>query len=637
MNAPPAQRKRLAAILAADAVGYSRLMAHDEQATVAALDAARTVFRTTIAAHDGRVIDTAGDSVLAVFETAAGAVTAAIVAQQGLEALVEGLPADRRMRFRIGVHMGDVIEKADGTVYGDGVNIAARLEGLAQPGAITVSDAVHGAVRNRVAATFDDLGDQQVKNIADPVHAYSVRPHGLVGGEHRGGLAQSSSSWRFLRAFTWPRLASGLLVTALAGGMVAYLKLDRAHEGEAKSRPMSVGIMTFKSAPGADNEQYSSEFTHALMAMLARRLYTWNIASDHPNTGANAAREKMPASTAASPRYRVEGDVKRIEGRIAVDVQVIDSQTWSQLWGGRIEVNESRLIAFPELLLARTTNSIATVLSQAETQRVVRLPVGELGAMELVYRSSAVEINENFLSPNALREKLDLCETALRLEPNFVPAMVCKANVLTTPLDRIGAVMNQTVLDEADNLTTKAVSAAPNYASAWIVRADVLRFQNKWVAALEANSRAIQVDISRPSSLLWRASLMISAGEPEEVFALTERVLEIDPAAITYAELGRCEAFVALGQFDKAVMACERSASEDPHWSVHIALAVTYAHLGDMAKAAAARDKAISRQPKLTVATYRASRRIKADTPKQWEQHYKYWEPGLRMAGLREN
>ena len=146
MNAPPGQRKRLAAILAADAVGYSRLMAHDEQATVAALDAARTVFRTTIAAHDGRVIDTAGDSVLAVFETAAGAVTAAITVQQGLEALVEGLPADRRMRFRIGVHMGDVIEKADGTVYGDGVNIAARLEGLAQPGGIVVSDAVHGAL-----------------------------------------------------------------------------------------------------------------------------------------------------------------------------------------------------------------------------------------------------------------------------------------------------------------------------------------------------------------------------------------------------------------------------------------------------------------------------------------------------------
>ena len=129
------QRKRLAAILAADAAGYSRLMAHDEQATVTALDAARGIFRAAIEAHDGRVIDTAGDSVLAVFETAAGAVTAAIVVQEELEAQVAGVPADRRMRFRIGVHMGDVIEKADGTVYGDGVNIAARLEGLVQPGA----------------------------------------------------------------------------------------------------------------------------------------------------------------------------------------------------------------------------------------------------------------------------------------------------------------------------------------------------------------------------------------------------------------------------------------------------------------------------------------------------------------------
>ena len=355
MNEPPGQRKRLAAILAADAVGYSRLIAHDEQATVAALDVARSVFRTNTDAHGGRVIDTAGDSVLAVFETAAGAVTAAIAIQQALKTQVAGVPTDRRMRFRIGVHMGDVIEKADGTVYGDGVNIAARLEGLAQPGGITVSDAVHGAVRNRVEATFEDLGDRQVKNIVDPVHVYSVLPHALGGDEPHVGLARSSSSWRFLRALTWPRLAVGLLVIALAGGMVAYLKLDRAREDAAKSRPMSVGIMAFKSAPEADNEQYASEFTRALMAILGRRLYGWNIASYEPNpAGANAARDKMPVSTASNPRYWVEGDLKRTGGKIAVDAQVIDSQTRSQLWGGRIEVDESRLTAFPELLLART-------------------------------------------------------------------------------------------------------------------------------------------------------------------------------------------------------------------------------------------------------------------------------------------
>jgi adenylate cyclase len=139
------------AILAADAVGYSRLMSVDDRATVVALESARGVFRSHTLANDGRVIDTAGDSVLAVFETAAGAVTAALEAQQEFSAASSALPEDRRMRFRIGVHLGDVIEKADGTVYGDGVNIAARLQGLAEPRGITVSSSIRSAVEARSA------------------------------------------------------------------------------------------------------------------------------------------------------------------------------------------------------------------------------------------------------------------------------------------------------------------------------------------------------------------------------------------------------------------------------------------------------------------------------------------------------
>jgi class 3 adenylate cyclase/tetratricopeptide (TPR) repeat protein len=169
-----ADRQRLTAILAADVAGFSRLMAADERATVAALGAARAEFRTQIEAHQGRVIDMAGDSVLAVFETATGAVAAALAIQQRLGDAGEATPQDRRMHFRIGVHLGDVIEKHDGTVYGDGVNVAARLEGLAEPGGITVSDAVRGVVGGRVGATFTDQGEQQLKNIARPIRAFAV-------------------------------------------------------------------------------------------------------------------------------------------------------------------------------------------------------------------------------------------------------------------------------------------------------------------------------------------------------------------------------------------------------------------------------------------------------------------------------
>ena len=178
-------KHRLAAILAADAAGYSRLMSLDDRATVASLDAARAVFRTQIEAQQGRVIDTAGDSVLAVFGTAGGAVTAALEIQAQINLLAELEPEERCMRFRVGVHLGDVIEKTDGTVYGDGVNIAARLEGLAEPGGVTVSDSIRIAVKGKVEASFEDQGEKQVKNIADPVRAWSLRAPGLRSGAPR--------------------------------------------------------------------------------------------------------------------------------------------------------------------------------------------------------------------------------------------------------------------------------------------------------------------------------------------------------------------------------------------------------------------------------------------------------------------
>jgi len=167
-------RRRLAAILAADVAGYSRLMTADEDATVAALDAARNVFKARIEVNQGRIIDMAGDSVLAVFETATGAVSAALAIQQDLESSADTTPEDRRMRFRIGVHLGDVIEKADGTIYGDGVNIAARLQALAEPGGVTVSGMVQETVRDRIAAGFEDQGEHAVKNIARPVRVFRV-------------------------------------------------------------------------------------------------------------------------------------------------------------------------------------------------------------------------------------------------------------------------------------------------------------------------------------------------------------------------------------------------------------------------------------------------------------------------------
>ena len=167
---------RLMAILAADAAGYSRLMAIDERRTLAALDAARGVFCDATRTHGGRVVDTAGDSVLAVFGTAAGAVDAALAVQQQVAAGCTDSSEDRRLLFRIGIHLSDLLEKPDGTVYGNGVNVAARLQALALPGEISVSAAAQGALGHRLDIHFEDLGWHGIKNISEPIHAFALRP-----------------------------------------------------------------------------------------------------------------------------------------------------------------------------------------------------------------------------------------------------------------------------------------------------------------------------------------------------------------------------------------------------------------------------------------------------------------------------
>src|SRR6476620_10459613 len=174
----PEARHRLAAILAADAAGYSRVMAEDDHVALATLEAARAVFRRHIEAQGGRVVDTAGDSVLASFETATGAVRAAVAIQRKLSTPVHGQRNGALLSFRIGVHLGDVLEKADGSVYGDGVNVAARLQALCEPGGVMVSQAVHGAVASRIRGGFDDAGEQTLKNITHPVRAFRLRAEG---------------------------------------------------------------------------------------------------------------------------------------------------------------------------------------------------------------------------------------------------------------------------------------------------------------------------------------------------------------------------------------------------------------------------------------------------------------------------
>jgi adenylate cyclase len=336
-------RQRLAAILAADAAGYSRLMAADERATVSALEAARGVFQTRIVSSQGRVIDMAGDSILAVFDVATGAVSAALSIQKELEVASSGVPEDQRMRFRIGVHLGEIIEKADGTVYGDGVNVAARLQNLAEPGAIAVSDLVHGAVRGHVAAVFVDQGEQTVKNIPNPVRWYR----------------------------------------AISAGPMAPHRRTAEHLDTLPS----IGILPFRTST-ADPEQVilADGLRMDIQWALGKIAGLMVITSGTMNT--YRSREVTPQQVAAElrVRYLLEGFVQKSGDRARITASLIDGSSGQVMWTEHYDRVLDDSFGVQDEITERVVTALDVKLVSGEHARVWRKTLTNPKAREYFYR-----------------------------------------------------------------------------------------------------------------------------------------------------------------------------------------------------------------------------------------------------------
>ena len=335
-------KHRLSAIVAADAAGFVRLMAADDKGTVAALDAARAVFRRQIDDHQGRVIDTAGDSVLSVFETAGGAVAAALAVQEELAEMMAEVPEQRRMRFRIGIHLGDVIEKADGSVYGDGVNIAARLQAVSEPGGITVSDSIRTAVKGKHAIGFEDLGHQLVRNIEDPVRAWRVHP---------GGAAAFGSS-----------------------SMSAPLSLWRDQESTSGSAPLrlperpSIAVLPFTNLGGdAEQEYFADGLVEEIITELSRFRRLFVIAR---NTSFSYKGKSVDATRVARELgvdFLLEGSVRKAGNRVRISAQVIDGQTGHHVWAERYEDVLSDVFDLQERI---TRQVVSTMVPEIEAEEM---------------------------------------------------------------------------------------------------------------------------------------------------------------------------------------------------------------------------------------------------------------------------
>jgi adenylate cyclase len=578
----PASRQRLAAILAADAAGFSRLMAADEPGTMAMLDHARSIFRGQIEAHRGRVIDMAGDSVLAVFDTAAGAVGAALAVQRELGANGTKSPPEQRMQFRIGVHLGDLIEKDDGSVYGDGVNIAARLQSLAEPGGVNASDAVHCAVRHRVAARFDDLGDQQFKNIPRPVRMYRVH------AEAAAGAAREAAP---------------------------------AHERVDKP---AIAVLPFVNMSGdAEQEFFADGITEDIITELSRFRDLFVISRNSSFKYKGQPVDVRRFACELRVQYVVEGSVRKAGNRVRITVQLIDAVSDRHLWAERYDRDLQDIFAIQDEVTSTIVGILPGRVEAATHERVARETPDNLAAYECVLTAKRLHHRSNH--PDNLAAQR-LLERAIALDPNYAHAHAWKACVLGQTWvygwcdDR--AATEAAIMAELQTALARGDTDSDTHrilAAVYLVRHEFDRSMQHQQRALALNPNDDLIVVQHGEILTWM-------GEPQEGIDWVLKAMRLNPyhPERFWNHLGR--AYFVARRYADAVQAFGRIST--PDHTHHAFLAACRQHEGDAAAAARHAQAVLAMAPSFRVDEYLATLHYRRDADRE---HHRQ---GLLGAGL---
>jgi adenylate cyclase len=589
--------RRLAAILSADVAGYSRLMAEDEVATLHTLTAYREEIGVLVRQHRGRVVDSPGDNLLAEFPSALEAVSCAVEIQRVVAARNASLPSEKRMEFRVGVHLGDVMVEDD-RIYGDGVNIAARLEGLAEAGGICVSGTVCEQVERKLAVELEDLGEQTLKNIPRPVHVYGVRL--LLARPQREAATE-----------VLPGMTE-LTVPGFSG------------------RP-AIAVLAFDNLSGDPEQEY---FADGIAEDLITRLSAWRyfpvIARNSSFVYRGRSLDVKQVSRELGVRYVVEGSVRKAGDRVRINVQLIDATTGHHVWAERYDRELRDLFALQDEITEALAGWLTPELMQAEQERAVRQEPRNLDAWDCAQRGFWHIWKLNQENNTQARSFL---ERAVELDPQLVLAFY--GLTVTHYLDifyqwsdsweqsvaaMVRAAERGAALDEKDAFGQLGLGAAYS----------VTGPEDKMIAALEL---ATELNPSLALAYGILGNLLATVRRPGDAIAALEKAMRLSPRdPFLFAFLsGVALAHFAAGRYEDAVDWARRSLRRRTDWmDPHHVLAASYAHLGRLEEARTALEESLRLQPGFSLDTY--ERMLSSADPDFTERYF----DGLRKAGLKE-
>jgi adenylate cyclase len=649
-----AETRKLAAILAADVAGYSKLTAFDEERTLARLRALRSdLFDPTIALHHGRVVKRTGDGVLIEFRSVVDAVRCAIEVQNGMAERNAGLPHERRIEFRIGIHLGDVVEESDGDLMGDGVNIAARLEGIAKPGSICLSEQAYWQVKSRLDLAVSDLGTTQLKNIAEPMRVYSVEV----------GKPASLRPVKAVRRNLLPILAAVVSLIVIGGVTGLYFasgsksvtpsplqpitdstppELGKQASSEApKVAPerLSIVVLPFTNLGGDSAQDYIADvITEELTSSLSRIAGSFVIARSTAFTYKGKPIDVRQLGRDLGVRYALEGSAQRSDNRVRVTAQLIDAESGAHLWSDQFDASIADLLEMQDEIIKRLSHPLEIRLIDVDAARIARTPPANPDAQDLALRCMAGVIPTLMVEGN--HPAFGFCERAVQMDERNAIALTFLSLKYIAPVLQMQSTDPQVAKQQAEEFAARALVADPNFYWAHLANAAVLIAQQRHEQAIVEleQTLALNPGFTTAYKLLCEANNYL--GRPDRGLEYINKAIHLSPRdpnmPWNYAE--KAWALLMQQQDDLAIEWLRRTLALRPEIPVtHALLASALALTGRQAEAVAVLKRYLSLKDTTskTIAEFRPQHRAASDNPK-WLAYSDRLIEGLQKAGMPE-
>jgi adenylate cyclase len=621
--------RKLAAILSADVEGYSRLMDDDEEATVRTITSYRSAITDLVQQYRGRVVDSPGDNILAEFASVVDSVNCAVEIQRELAERNAELPDSRKMQFRIGVNLGDVIEE-EGRIYGDGVNIAARVESLAEAGGICISGRAHDQVENKLGLEYEDLGKHEVKNISRPIQVYRVLSYPGAAA-HRVVQVKKTIGRRWRKIGILAAVVI-MIITAFSG-LQLYMRRPTVAPASIENMAFplpdvpSIAVLAFDNLSGDPAQEYFSDgITEDIITALSKTPKMFVIARNSTFTYKGKPVKVQQVAEELGVRYVLEGSVRKVGDQVRITAQLVDAKTGHHLWAEKYDRELKDVFALQDEITMRIIGSLEVKLTEGEQARLRAKGTDNLEAYLNVLEARELARHQNI---DHNRKAGQLLEKAIELDPNYAPAYKWLSSVNAMDVVLGASKAKEESLKTAVELAKKALFIDRSYGNAHGIVGWIYVLKRQYEKAIPELKKALELDPNEADNYMYLSAALLYIDDLDEGILMANKAIRLNPIPPSLYLNLLAALYRSKGNYKEALVWSEKAVKQEPKDTIaNVNLCSVYYLLGREEDAHLQAKEVLKLNPKFSV------KKLEKALPYKNPEVKKQYIDALRNAGL---